>query len=189
MKTQLTIISLLLITISSYSQEFKKMKVGIGIGFPSQIPPTLLYLEPAYRINDYFSLSSRIEGVFIPGNQRQFTAGSVAMMGQYYFPTTDVYTRFYVGAGIGWYSIDQSGGMCDCSIQTEKNNVGFIPRIGFDIKHFNLTFDYNYLPKIRETTLSTIPNATQQPYVSYFNASYFAIKVGVSIGGGKKKKN
>ncbi len=188
MKTRLILCLIALTSISGFSQSFKKVKVGVGFGFPSYFLPTLLYVEPGYRINDRWLLTSRIETAFVLTTQNQFTTNSGALIGQYYF-STNKNTRFFVGAGIGWFSLHRYGQSCDCSIKIEKDNVGVTPRFGFDIKHFNLTLDYNILPRVEQTTTSLNPGPTGYSSISYYNSSFLSLKIGVSIGGGKKKKN
>lgn len=105
--------------------------------------------------------------------------GSYTVNGQYYFNTNKF--RPFVGAGSGIYSLSAitytDKGVPYTAIGSESK-FGFYPRAGFDLGHFNLTIDYNFLSS------STLTNSNGQ---GQFTNSYLAIKKGVSFGGGRSK--
>ena len=94
-----------------------------------------------------------------------------------YAPTLDYYfstnkSRVFVGGGAGIYRFASA----TVDNNTPSNNIpyyayskfGFFPRVGAELAHFRIAAEYNIVPK--ELTISN---------------SYFSIKVGVFIGGGK----
>jgi hypothetical protein len=183
MKTKLIAGVIVLWSISSFSQSYKKVKVGLGFGVPSGIIPSLLHIEPAYRVNDRWAIGARMEGAFVSKKQKNFTSASLGVNGQLYFSEPEKF-RPFMGAGVSLFFIEQTGLSCDCTIKTERNTFGFYPRVDFDTGHFIISFEYNVVPDIKQTTTSWDGvNST-----SYFNANYFAMKVSGFIGGGKKKR-
>lgn len=94
---------LIILSGSAFAQTYKPFKVGVGLGplvsassrFAAGF---LLYVEPAYRINDNFALGVRIETVGSSGEIG--VIGSYALSTQYYF-SADRKVRFFTGAGAG----------------------------------------------------------------------------------------
>jgi len=179
---------------SSFGQDFKKFKVGIGIGYglPSEgSGGVLIYLEPAYRVMDQLSIGLRIESAAFldkPISGTSFTTGafgvgSYTVNGQYYFSNNTF--RPFVGAGFGMFttaaaSADISGS--SVSISASTTLFGFYPRVGFDLGHFNFSIDYNIIPsQSTQVDLGTFGIQTQTT-----NYSYIGIRLGASIGGGRK---
>jgi len=177
-----------------YTRQFKTFKVGLGVGYA--VPGSgdgaggglLMYLEPAYRATDQVSVGLRLEGAFmvrgIKGVGNRDVAGdassvaSYTLNSQYYFNNEDV--RPFIGAGVGLFSLTavkfntaatNDPGLDDVGAETR---FGFYPRIGVDIGHFNLTLDYNIIPP------------TDVPGGGEVRNNYLGIRVGGSIGGGKK---
>ncbi|GHN00757.1 hypothetical protein WSM22_22460 [Cytophagales bacterium WSM2-2] len=146
-------------------------------------------MEPAYRITDKWSVGLRLEGAVTSAAQSILT-GSYGPNGQYYFLDKNG-TRFFAGLGVGLYTLSSAGMMCDCSRDYEKNKIGFYPRLGFDVGHLTITTEYNVMSQVKLVGKSMIPNLNpvdNPTYVSYVSGNYFTAKIGVAIGGGKKKK-
>ena len=178
----------------SFSQDFKKFKVGIGLGYgvPSEgSGGILLYLEPMYRIQDQLSVGLRIESAAFLGKPisgtpyitSAFGVGSYTVNGQYYFGNSTF--RPFVGAGLGMYilaaaSTDIAG--TSVNIQAAATVFGFYPRVGFDLGHFNFSIDYNLIPQ-QSTDITIGGLGTTQTTSNY---SYIGIRIGGSFGGGKK---
>jgi outer membrane protein X len=188
MKTLIFLIVFCSISISTFSQQFKKFKVGVGLGYTSvtsDVPP-LLYLEPAYRINDTWAIGLRLEsGGFNSNSDNDLITNSFGLNGQYYFSSNKF--RPFAGLGFSFYSPEPFIGVsfCDCSITYEKNKLGFYPRLGFDYGHLSFNMEYNIAGSSKITTTSMF---THIPTVTgYVDNNYFSTKVGVLIGGGKKK--
>jgi hypothetical protein len=114
----------------SYSQEFKKLKVGLGVGFGYK-PGTgdyalaIINFEPAYRLKDILLIGIRIQNGFGPGGSDIF---SNTAFGQYYFSNN--LFRPLIGLGVGTYN-------------AKETSFGFYPRIGFDFGHLNFNTDFD----------------------------------------------
>lgn len=179
------------------AQEFKPFKVGIGLGYATPGSTgagagagALFYVEPGYRANDNVLIGLRLESAIIArgveGVGDDDVSGDAAsnvsytLNGQYYF--NDNYVRPFVGAGAGLYSLAAVKFNTATNSSVEANEVnaetrfGFYPRIGIDAGHFNLTIDYNFLPK------------TDVPNIGKVRNKYLGIKAGFSIGGGVGQK-
>ncbi len=176
------------------AQDYKKFKVGIGIGYgvPSEgSGGVLLYLEPMYRITDQIAAGLRIESAAFlgqpisgtPYTTSAFGVGSYTLNGQYYFSNNTF--RPFVGVGFGMFTIAAASadiGGTTVNINAAATVFGFYPRVGFDLGHFNLSIDYNLIPA-QETTVSIGGFGTQKTTSNY---SYIGLRIGASIGGGKK---
>jgi len=181
---------------NGYSQEYKKFRVGIGggLGYFSHNGNSpmlsLMYLEPSFRITDNIAVGYKLE-MSLPFSEDIIASQSIA--GQYYFLNKPF--RTFAGAGIGIFNVydgSRSGLMCDCGTTTEKTKFGFFPRVGFDYNHLSVTIEYNWMTPFKQTTTSFYPlsapsNILPPSSVSYINRNYFSAKVGIIIGGGKKK--
>ena len=176
-----------------YTREYKEFRVGVGIGYAAPGAGEgagggfLAYLEPAYRATDQVMIGLRLEGAFLVRGVEGITnddvegdATSVAsytLNTHYYFNNNNV--RPFVGAGIGLYSLaaakfdtrnNNDPGLNDIGAETR---FGFYPKIGIDARHFTMTLDYNIIPP------------TDVPGGGEVKNSYFGIRAGISIGGGR----
>ena len=181
----------------SLAQEFKPFKVGVGIGYATPGSTGagaggggLFYIEPGYRASDAVLIGLRLESAIIArgveGVGDDDVSGDVAsnvsytLNGQYYF--NDNYVRPFVGVGAGLFSLaavefnTSSNNSIDADKVNAETRFGFYPRIGIDAGHFNLTIDYNFLPK------------TDVPNIGKVRNNYLGIKAGFSIGGGIGQK-
>lgn len=178
-----------LVSTFTYAQEYKKFKVGLGMGYAmasgnGASGGVLFTLEPAYRLQDNLSVGLRMESAIIARGfaNTQSASLSVAALssytvnGQYYLGHTGF--RPFVGAGVGMYSLgaisetaSSSSGTVDIAAESK---IGFYPRVGFDVSHFNMTIDYNIIPTTTGSSGNDIKN------------SYLGIRVGFFFGGGKK---
>lgn len=183
-----------LISGQTFGQDFKKFKVGLGLGYgvPSEgSGGVLLYLEPMYRVMDQLAVGLRIETAAFLGQPISgtsittagFAVGSYTVNGQYYFGNNTF--RPFVGAGLGMFmaagtSTDLGNG--NVYVQASTSLFGFYPRVGFDLGHFNFSIDYNLIPA-QETQVNLGAFGVQTQTSNY---SYIGIRIGGSIGGGKK---
>jgi len=184
-------------TDNSTDREFVPFKVGIGAGWavPGQTNGggggVLLYLEPTYRASDMVSLGFKLESAIIARsvssiNNNNDVKGdatanlSYTLNAQFYFSHENV--RPFIGAGGGAYSLASTTFNTSSNGNDINSNVagqtvfGFYPRVGLDAGHFNLTIDYNFIPKSSVAGGGEITN------------NYLSIRAGVSIGGGKYKR-
>ena len=192
MKKLFFAIALLLVGVSTNAQEFKPVKLGLGLGYaaPSDGGGGIaVYLEPGYRINDQILIGLRIESAAmaknVGGTEASIKAtGSYTLNGQYYFNNNQF--RPFVGLGVGLFAnaaletTDPSTGSGTISASA-GNGIGFYPRIGFDFGHFNFIFDYNIVPPTDEVEINGQTVALGEDVKN----SYMSIKIGVSIGGGR----
>lgn len=183
-----------LVITSAQAQDYKKFKVGIGIGYgvPSEgSGGVLLYLEPMYRVMDQLAVGLRIESAAFlgqpisgtPYTTSAFGVGSYTLNGQYYFSNNNF--RPFVGAGFGMFTTAAASadiGGTSVNINASTSVFGFYPRVGFDLGHFNLSIDYNIIPaQSTQVDLGAFGIQTQTS-----NYSYIGLRIGASIGGGKK---
>ncbi len=171
------------------AQEYKQFKVGLGLGYvlTEDTRGIAIYLEPAYRIEDHISVGFRIElaGRASGIDDQDFEVGfhsSYTLNGQYYFSNGDF--RPLVGLGMGIYqtasfSSEATNFSEDLDISPE---LGVYPRIGFDYGNLNVIIDYNFLPTSRGILISDPSNREVK-----IKNSYLSLKLGISIGGGRKK--
>ncbi|WP_165823930.1 outer membrane beta-barrel protein [Pseudochryseolinea flava] len=205
----------LMISVAANAQELKKFRVGLGAGYASPSGSgakggVLFYLEPGYRISDMLLVNLRMEWaamargtVDASSSTADFdvsTSGSYTVNGQYYFKDASSGFRPFAGVGFGIYSIaavsleDASAGGSGNNIDLGKDEskFGFYPRVGFDAGHFQLSIDYNLVGKTSQETPIFEYNEQTDEYEqigvakSEFKNSYLGIRLGVTIGGGKK---
>lgn len=182
----------LLVTSVGYAQDYRKFKVGVGLGYASaggygSSGGAIITFEPAYRIQDNLSIGLRMESALITrGYSQTFSSasidvaaiGSFTLNGQYYFNNNAF--RPFAGVGLGLYSMadvkaDASSGGSSTQVAAAESKFGFYPRVGFDYHHFTMSADYNVIPPTKD-----IFGAGE------FKNSYFGIRLGFFIGGGKK---
>jgi hypothetical protein len=215
-------ISLLLIVVSvtlfsSHAQHFKKFKLGIGTGYALPVGESpneggIVYFEPAYHINDRFTMGVRFETTLvkrtdsyiitlddqkITGNTSFSGAWSCSVNGQYYF-SNGVF-RPFVGLGFGIYTTPSTGGSETSFTNkfayeftegiTSSQKIGVYPRVGFDAGHFSFNIEFNIGPSFRyENSFHTIPldsTSTSTSYKGGVGITYLGIKCGFFIGGGR----
>ena len=184
----------MLSSLAATGQEYKKFKVGLGLGYaiPSQgSGGVLLYLEPMYRIQDNLTVGFRMESAAlvaevpsgITASIGVSAVGSYTLNGQYYFGSGSSF-RPFAGVGVGIFQLaaataDINGN--NVQLSASSTSIGFYPRIGFDLGHFNLSIDYNIIPSQEsQVNLGGLGLVKQTQ-----NYSYIGIRVGASIGGGK----
>ena len=175
------------ITAAQANQDFKPFKVDIGLGGaaqPYQPGGLLIYMEPSYSFTDYFKTGIRLEQAILSMKD----IGSSALTFDYYFTNNDVF-RPFAGGGFGYYNTSAYGG-CDpgpTTIKTVRNtkNSGAFLRTGFEVGHFRLGIEYDFVPSTYVSAVNAEGHATST--VIYKNG-YFGFKAGICIGGGRKKK-
>jgi outer membrane protein W len=196
MKRTVSILAIVMLASTiAFAQEYKKFKVGIGVGYavPSKgSAGALFYIEPMYRVMDNLAVGFRFESAALAGELPTATStsvdvsavGSYTLNGQYYFGSGSSF-RPFVGAGFGMFiTAAATANIAGTNLQLAPSatSFGFYPRIGFDLGHFNLSIDYNLIPEQSSSVdlgLGNFVTTTQ-------NFSYIGIRVGASIGGGKK---
>jgi hypothetical protein len=167
-------------------QIYKPFKVDIGLGTTienSKLNGLLFYVEPSYTFAEKFSTGIRFEQAMLT---MKYIGSSALTFDYYFFNGRGI--RMFAGGGYSYYNTTSSGG-CDPGpsttqiIRSTKNSGGLV-RIGFDLNHFHLGLEYNFVPSTYVTAIGS--DAQNSPTVIYKN-NYFALKIGINIGGGKKK--
>ncbi|MEL6558199.1 MAG: outer membrane beta-barrel protein [Bacteroidota bacterium] len=196
MKKQLLALLLVLfaVVVTAEAQEYKKWKVGLGLGYAAPADGgggVAVYLEPAYRVNDQIAVGLRLESAALAkvvGDEEASISGnaSYTVNGQYYL--SDSKFRPFVGAGIGIFSlasisVSTTGTSGDISAGGDTK-FGFYPRVGFDLGHFNFIFDYNLVGNSELPGVTVDNNGNTTTSNVDVKNSYFAVKLGFSIGGG-----
>ena len=151
---------------SALSQDYNSFKVGLGLG-PAVLNDHegtvagIVTVEPAYRTSDDLAIGLRMEGG-VTGVYEVDVFGSCTINVQYYLNENTF--RPFVGSGLGLYRFG--------NVEYETR-FGFYPRVGFDAGHFTTSLDYNILPVSSDAIYSDL-------------SGYIHLRVGVSIGGGKR---
>jgi hypothetical protein len=191
MKKLSTVLFLMLFAaVAVNAQEFKKFRLATGLGYAmpggAGAGGGILYdIEPGYRVNDALCVSLRYEGaVVVRGlsedvasyNASAAAIGSYTLNGIYYLSANKF--RPYVGAGVGFFSlaavtVTSTGG----GGAAAESKIGFYPRIGFDLGHFNINIDYNIVGP-SEFTDGTNKYETKN--------GYLGIRIGGFFFGGRK---
>lgn len=187
-----------LMALSASAQEFKPFKFTISVGYAKPAGAgasggILFSLEPKYGLSDQFDLGLRYE---LAAMARAYTingqdadgelkaASSFLLTGTYLLSTNNF--RPYVGAGAGLFStaatgFTVSGGQGSTNGDVAAGNkFGGMVRAGFKAGHFNLGLEYNLIPKTTGVIGSTTGNYNYES-----SNSYFSLKLGFDIGGGR----
>ena len=193
MKRILTVAVLVALTaFAAEAQEFKKFRVGLGTGYAMASGEgakagVLLYLEPAYRVQDQILVGLRWEAAAVvrgydatveTGSASASLSGSTALFGQYYFNNNNV--RPFVGLGFGTNKIATAAASFDgeAFAGISESKFGFFPRVGIDAGHFTLSLDYNIIGASTLTGTAGTELKTKNNYIG--------IRLGGFIGGGRK---
>lgn len=78
------------------------------------------------------------------------------------------------------YTVEAAGG--------DSRHVALTTRAGIEFRHFRLEIGYTYIPNTEYTETLYIDNQEAKSGTFSTNNSYFSIKAGMVIGGGKKKQ-
>jgi outer membrane protein W len=171
------------------SRVFKKFKVDISVGYASPSSSSsssqgstfnggaLFAIEPKFAVIDPLAIGVRVEAAVIAhiynnNNNSNNSNGkanlSYLLTADYYFTKSSF--RPFIGAGGGIYStatIDSNMVNSNSSSVPYTSQFGFMARAGFELGHLRIGAEYNFVSN---------------------NASYLGLKIGVCIGGGRKKK-
>ena len=194
--TTVVLLSILFLHAQNDESPLKAFKLDFSLG--GAIPQGagskgggLFAIEPKYAVADQLNVGLRIElavmarafpysdGTYSSTNVS--VSGSDLVTGDFYFTTTSF--RPFIGAGGGVYrlasaSTNDNGYASDVASATK---LGAMIRAGFEVGHFRLAVEYNF-----------IGNSTVQVSDNYGNVSstmaknsYLGIKLGGWIGFGK----
>lgn len=171
---------------SANAQEFKKFRLATGLGYAmaggeGASGGVLYAIEPGYRVSDALCVSLRMEGaVVVRGlsesidsyNASAAGIGSYTVNGIYYLSNEKF--RPYVGAGVGLFSLASVAVTANAAGAAAESKIGFYPRVGFDLGHFNINIDYNLI------------GATDLGDGLETKNSYLGIRIGGFFFGGRK---
>ena len=170
----LTLCLLLICSHEGLSQNYRVLRAAFGVGITKGV---IAYFEPSVRITDRISVGYRSEGGVFPIDFTEYyQVASKGAVVQYYFEMED--GRFFIGLGLATYKCSPSN-----YSRADDPRSGFFPRLGFDVGHFTLCFDYNV---INDFSVSKYPPHSF-PTTEMDNRSYFSVRFGLVIGGGRKK--
>lgn len=180
------------------AQEYKPVKIGLGLGYASPEGDgakggVLFYLEPAYRVSDQLAIGLRLEGAAMARGVNLgststgadldiSTNSSYTVNGQYYFSNSTF--RPFAGFGFGIYSlaaVKTTVGGTSFEASASASKFGFYPRFGFDLGHFTMQVEYNIIPSTKSDIVVSSSTITSEA-----KNSYLGIKAGFFISGGKK---
>jgi hypothetical protein len=175
------------ITRAQDSLEYKPIKVDMGFGNTFQsnkFDGYLLYLEPSYTFAGKYKTGIRLEYAILNMNN----IGSTALTFDYYYVRHSG-LRLFAGGGFAHYNITSSG-RCDPGPETEQTtsytkSAGAMVRIGLEFNHLRFGMEYNMVPS---TYMTVSGSGYQIGSTTIYKNSYFALKIGVSVGGGKKNQ-
>lgn len=171
---------LLMTTTVTQAQHYRKFRLAFDFGSPfaSSSPIGLFAYEPGFRINDNVLLGFRIEqiGILSMTGGSNKSLGSFAITSHYYLTK-----KFFVGVGFGLYS------PANTNSKDERNGLGFFPRVGFESGHFHASLEWNITQKMRVYESSGEPFPGVETF-SDKNRNYLSLKIGLFIGGGRKKE-
>lgn len=174
------IFSVLIITIcftqvKAQSLNYKPFKVDIttGIGASKEAIGFAVAIEPKYNFSNSFSAGLRWE------NAQMYSAwdgsnGTIRTSGPDGWVNSFVATgEFYYWQGLIAPFIGGGTGIYLANFDVEKGKdtnakMGFVVRGGFQIGHLRLVAENNFIPD------------------NSFNLNYYNLKIGVTLGGGKK---
>ncbi|MFN7259773.1 MAG: hypothetical protein ACK5TU_07750 [Cyclobacteriaceae bacterium] len=192
---------LLIMRGDTYSQNYRPFRFGFGIGKSQISNLSILSLEPSVRITDLFTVGTRIE-IFDERNVQSCI--SLTNNVQYYLPKLPFESkkfRVFIGLGGGVYSGRHSGPYFEVTLpngsttfayisESTQVRFGFYPLVGIEYGHFSILSDFNWVSEKQVEYRYLDPQvATTMPQV-FFNRSdsYFSLKLGYYLGGGKQKR-
>ncbi|WP_374951593.1 outer membrane beta-barrel protein [Mucilaginibacter sp.] len=168
---------------SAQSENFRAFKVDISLGYASPANSTnsssggvSFSLHPHYRLTDQFAVGIRAEAALLAyQNGDEFdNFSSIASLNSYSL-TAEYYLmdggfRPFIGAGGGIFTqsaiqVVDANGDTNVSGTLLESKFGAFPEVGFEVGHFRVSGDYNFLPN---------------------KAGYLGVKMGFFFGGGRK---
>lgn len=175
-----------LFTVGANAQEFKKFRWAVGAGYAKPSGEgagggLLWATEFGYRLSDPICLSLRIEGAAVIRGLSESISGydnaEVAGISSYtangiYYLSNEKF-RPYVGAGVGMFSLSAVSVGASGVGAAAETKIGFYPRVGFDLGHFNINIDYNIIGN------SDLGNGLES------KNSYLGVRVGGFFFGGR----
>ncbi|MBD1392471.1 hypothetical protein [Mucilaginibacter glaciei] len=185
----LVVLTTFILNARSQSENFRAFKVDFSLGYASPANSgsgagsssggVSFTLHPHYRLSDQFAVGLRVDAALLGYStydavSNTFSASQIASLtsyaltGEYYL--MDGGFRPFIGAGAGVFSqssiqvLDANGSTIVNGTLLESK-IGVFPEVGFEVGHFRVSGDYNFLPN---------------------KAGYLGVKMGFFFGGGRK---
>jgi len=198
MKKLSTILILLLVVHTAYSQEAEKFRFQMDLGLAAPKDGgigTLVNFEPQILVRKNLALGLRMgvaglakDVVYyeIPNDYLGELSANASVSGtaNYYFNYGKGKVAPYIGAGFGYYAlsnidIDQTNIDAD-EVRDLKANFAWAPmlRAGVELGKFRIGAEYNFVPK------SDLQNISGEVIGQAIN-EYFGFTLGYFVGGGK----
>ncbi len=169
------------------AQQYRKFLFAIDVGVPMGKAGSVgsFTLEPSYRLNDKTLIGFRMEQIGII-SMIGANSSSLGSMGINYQRYASLSTgRFFYGGGIGLYNPSDNFIMSNTDKLNQRNGFGIYPRIGWEFGHLRLMAEYNFIEKMNYfLSYNSIGSIGHYELV---DKSYLALKLGIFIGGGKRK--
>lgn len=172
-----------------------RIEPGVLLATDSENLGLLLNIEPKVKASENTVIGLRFGIAINPqkisiDNNSSFYIDELDDNGIMSFvPTFDYYLndnkyRPYIGLGLGYYLFsdldisDRNNGSTDVLIGSIKNQLGFLLRVGFEIRNMRCGLEYNYMPKAD----IKIPNGQT---IGTIDNSYLGLSIGFTIGNTK----
>lgn len=165
---------------------FKPFTFDVGLGgvvhFAGQ-GGALIYFEPGYTFLNKIKFGVKLEVSNEP--MKMIVSSVFALDYVQQIPGSGI--RLFAGGGLGSYDVSAQGG-CGGGPNTtstvrKTGNFGGMVRAGAKAGHFSIGIDYNFVPTTHVYDLDGSAKVLGQ---KDHENSYYGIKVGLSIGGGKR---
>lgn len=182
MKKIITLLLVIAAVQATYAQDdneriFKKFKVNFSLGYAAPQGDgtkagAVVVIEPKYAVMEQLAIGLRLElAALVNINMDKTTGmargvGSYLATGDYYFSHQNFRPFCGVGAGIFTTATATVSESDAGTFSPYTSQFGFMARTGFEYGHLRLGVEYNFLKD---------------------NAAYLSFKLGVNIGGGRKK--
>lgn len=198
MKKLFFAVAIMIVSLSLTAQNYKPFMVDIALGYASPGGKgakggVLFAIEPKYSVIDQIKVGLRFEGAVVARGYAGANieddmqvdvkaSGSYVATGDYYYTSKRGF-RPFSGIGGGLYSIAAASVSTtdeEMAAVGASSKFGGLVRSGIEAGHFRFAVEYNLIPK---TKLVTESGKTIES-----NNGYLGIKIGATIGGGKKSK-
>jgi len=181
---KLLFIALVLAMTNVQAQQYRKFLFAVQFGLPDDqsFPIGSFAMEPGYRLHDRVQLGFRMEAqtIFSSYGGNNNPVSSMGINAHYYF-----FKRAFVGVGLGIFNPSNNFIMSNTDTYNQRNGIGFYPRVGWDLGHFRLMAEYNFVQPMKDYIF--YPNAGMMGHYEMVNKNYLSVKIGFFIGGGRNK--
>lgn len=176
------LILLFVVSVGNAQSLYKPLRVELGMGTYGVPLPfftfPIFYFEPSYTFKDRLKLGVRFEATIRPG---PVAVGSMEPTIDYYYSIGKRDFRLFAGAGAGVCGVSYYGYYYAAHVRTPS--LASMVRLGFEGGHLRVSAEYNFIPNSLKSIYDMNGNLT---YTEFRPNRYFGLKVGVTLGGGKR---